>query len=42
MSHPKRLLKTACAIGMALLLSGCVIVPCCGDGYYHHRHYWGD
>ncbi len=40
MPYPGILLKAAGAIGMALLLSGCVIVPCCG-GYYHHPHYWG-
>lgn len=40
MVHPKSLLKAAGAICLALMLSGCIIAPCCGGGYYHHPH-WG-
>ncbi len=28
------------ALGVAILLSGCVIVPA-GPYYYHPHHYWG-
>jgi PBP1b-binding outer membrane lipoprotein LpoB len=37
----KTVLRVVSAMAMALLLSGCVIVPA-GPGYYHpHRYYWG-
>lgn len=38
--HPmKRLLRTAAALGLAILLSGCIVVPV--GPYYHHHPYWG-
>lgn len=39
MQPMKRLLRTAAALGIAILLSGCVIVP--AGPYYHHHPYWG-
>jgi len=37
MSSAKYLLRVAAALGVAILLSGCVVVPV-GPGYHHH--YW--
>ena len=40
MSPIKHLLRAAAAIGLAVVLSGCVVYPA-GPGYYPHRyHYW--
>ena len=33
------LLRTAAAVGLALVLSGCVIYPI--GGPYYHPHHWG-
>jgi hypothetical protein len=37
------LLRSAMAVCLAVILSGCIIVPeRGGGGYYHHpHHYWG-
>jgi hypothetical protein len=37
-SAPKDLLRVSAAVALAILLSGCVVVPV-GPGYPHH-HYW--
>lgn len=39
MSSFKLLARAAGAVGLAILLSGCVIEPAWGPGYYHHPHY---
>jgi hypothetical protein len=33
------ILRTAAALGVALLLSGCVVYP--AGPYYYHPHYYG-
>jgi hypothetical protein len=38
MVRPKHLIRTAGAVGLAILLSGCVIAPA---PYYWHPHHWG-
>jgi hypothetical protein len=40
MFHSKHLIRAAWAVGLAILLSGCVVEPAWGP-YYHHPHYWG-
>jgi hypothetical protein len=35
----KNLLRTAAALGLAIMLSGCVIYPAWGP--YYHPHHWG-
>jgi hypothetical protein len=37
MSRAKSLLRIAAALGVAVMLSGCVIVPVGGD---HHHRWW--
>ncbi len=32
--------KAIAAAGIAILLSGCIVVPV-GGGYYHPHHHWG-
>lgn len=40
MRTTKPLLRTAAAVCLAVLLSGCIIVPARGPGpYYHHPHH---
>ena len=40
-SKPRRLAVVIAALGLAGLLSGCVVYPA-GPGYYHaHAHYYG-
>lgn len=43
MPSTKNLIRTAAAVCLAALLSGCVIAPAWGPGpYYHpHRYYYG-
>ena len=36
MSPVKRLIKTAAAFGIAIMLSGCVVYPAWGPYYHHH------
>jgi hypothetical protein len=38
MSPAKHLIRTAAAIGLAILLSGCVVYPA---GPYYRPHHWG-
>jgi hypothetical protein len=40
MSPIKHLIRTAAALGLAIMLSGCVVYPAWGP-YYHHPHHWG-
>lgn len=40
MSFMKNLIRTAGVLGVAVLLSGCVIAPAWGP-YHHHRYYDG-
>jgi hypothetical protein len=40
MFHLKGLIRTAGAVCLAILLSGCVIEPAWGP-YYGHPHHWG-
>ena len=38
----KNLIRTAVALGLAIMLSGCIIVPPGGGDYHrHHWHHWG-
>lgn len=37
MISSKFALRLATALGLAIMLSGCVIVP---EGGYHHHHHW--
>jgi hypothetical protein len=37
MSLGKSLFRIAAAVGFAIMLSGCVVVPA---GPYYHHHYW--
>jgi hypothetical protein len=36
---PRKLAALAAAFLMAMLVSGCVVVP--AGPYYHPHHYWG-
>jgi hypothetical protein len=38
MFYPKHLIRTAAAVCLALLLSGCVIEPAWGPYWHHHHH----
>ncbi|HYZ24003.1 MAG TPA: hypothetical protein VE690_17785 [Rhodopila sp.] len=40
MSSFKLLARLAGAVGLVIALSGCVIEPAWGPGYYHHPHYY--
>lgn len=40
MFHTKLLVRIASALGLAIMLSGCVIEPAWGP-YYHHPRYYG-
>lgn len=35
----KYLIRSVAALGLAIMLSGCVIYPAWGP--YHHSHHWG-
>jgi hypothetical protein len=35
----KHLIRTAAALGLAIMLSGCVVYPAWGP--YYHPHHWG-
>jgi hypothetical protein len=35
----RTLIKTAAALGIAVMLSGCVVYPAWGP--YYHPHHWG-
>ncbi len=39
MSFSKRLIRVVGALGLAIMVSGCVIEPAWGP--YHHHHYYG-
>lgn len=39
MHQSKRLLRTVGALALAIVLSGCVVVPAWGP-YYGHPHHW--
>lgn len=41
MRYVKAALRVAGAVCLGVMLSGCVIEPAWGPGYYHHLHYWG-
>jgi hypothetical protein len=36
----KRLIQTVAVLGLAVMLSGCVVYPAWGP-YYGHPHHWG-
>jgi hypothetical protein len=39
MPASKHVIRTAGAVCLAILLSGCVIAPAWGPYHHHHRHY---
>nr|WP_294512779.1 hypothetical protein [uncultured Rhodopila sp.] len=41
MSSTRILIRTAAAVCLAVLLSGCVVVPAWGPYYHPHHYYYG-